>query len=134
MGRDHLDVVRRFFDARNQRDIGAMLDCLHPDAEFDLTASRSPYRGTYRGHDEIRRAFEDVFEAWADFEMALDDPLERGEEVVVSVLVSVRGRASGAPWEGQGANIFTVTDGKIARFRLFQTREEALEAAGLSAL
>jgi hypothetical protein len=30
--------------------------------------------------------------------------------------------------EGQGANVFTFKDGKIVRFKLFQTKAEALAA------
>ena len=132
MSEKNVEVVRRFFDARNRRDIDGMLDCMDPAVEFDLTESRSPYRGTYRGHVQVRRLSEDIFEAWDDFEMALESPLELGDEVVVSVLVNVSGRGSGAPWSGQGANVFTVKHGKIVRFRLFQGREDALKAVGLA--
>ncbi len=132
MSEENVEIVRRFFEARNRRDIDAMLGCLHSDAEFDLTESRSPYRGTYRGHDQVRRVFQDIFEAWGELEMALEDPAELGDEVVVSVLVNVSGRGSGARSRAQGANIVTVQDEKIVRFRLFQSRDEALEAAGLS--
>jgi len=75
--------------------------------------------------------FEDVFEAWENFELSLEDPVEAGDQVVVSMLVRASGRGSGVQLQGQGANVFTVRNGKIVGFRLFQSRDQALEAAGL---
>lgn len=132
MSQENVKVVRQFFDARNRRDIDALLACLHPEARFDLMESRSPYRGTYLGHEQIRRLFVDIFDAWDDFELSLADPIAAGDLVVVSVLVNATGQGSGVQLQAQGANVFTVKDAKIAQFRLFQGRVEALEAADLS--
>ena len=132
MSRENVEVVRIFFDARNRRDIDALLACLSADAQFDLSESRSPYRGRYVGHQQVRGVFEDIFEAWENFELSLEDPVEAGDQVVVSVLVRASGRGSGVQLQGQGANVFTVRNGKIVGFRLFQSRGDALEAAGLS--
>ena len=131
MSQGKLEIVRRFFDARNRRDVDALLACLHPEARFDLMESRSPYRGTYLGHEQIRRLFVDIFDAWDDFELSLADPIAVGDQVVVSVLVNATGQGSGVQLQAQGANVFNVRDDKIIRFRLFQGRDEALEAAGL---
>ncbi|MGI9020877.1 MAG: nuclear transport factor 2 family protein [Solirubrobacterales bacterium] len=132
MSQENVEVVRVFFDARNRRDLDALLACLSADAQFDLSESRSPYRGRYVGHEQVRRVFEDLFEAWENFELSLEDPVEAGDQVVVSVLVRASGRGSGVQLQGQGANVFTVRNGEIVGFRLFQSRDQALEAAGLS--
>ena len=129
---ENIEVVQRFFEARNAGDLDTMEACLHPEAEFDLTESRSPYRGLYRGHEEIRRVWSEARETWADMELRAEDPVEVADQVVVSVHVAGRGRASGIELTGAGANLFRVRDGLIVLFKLFQTRAEALEAAGLN--
>jgi ketosteroid isomerase-like protein len=43
-----------------------------------------------------------------------------------------QGRASGAPVATQMSYVFTVRDRKVVRYDVYPSREEALEAAGLS--
>jgi ketosteroid isomerase-like protein len=127
MGEDKIEIVERFFEARSRGDL-SYLDLVAPDAEFDLSESRSTYRGIYRGHEEIRRQWEGLQEAWAETELRPEDPVVVGETVIVTVQISAQGRSSGVKLEGQGANVFTFKDGKIVHFKLFQTKAEALEA------
>ena len=127
MPNDKIEIVRRFFKARSRGDL-SYLDLIDPDAEFDLSESRATHRGVYRGHEEIREQWESQREAWAVAELRPEDPVVVGERVVVTVQISAQGRASGVKLEGQGANVFTFKDGKIAHFKLFQTKAEALAA------
>jgi ketosteroid isomerase-like protein len=127
---ENVKIVRQFFEARNRGDL-AYLEYVDPDAVFDFSESRSPYRGVYRGRDEIREQWEAVREAWTGAEMRPQDPLAVGDHVVVTVTGAARGRTSGIPLRGQGANVYTLKGGKIVRYKLFQTRADALEAVGL---
>jgi ketosteroid isomerase-like protein len=127
VSQDKIETVERFFEARSRGDL-SYLDLVAPDAEFDLTESRSTYRGIYRGHEEIRKQWEGLQEAWAKTELRPDEPVVVGDQVVVTVRISARGRTSGVQLEGQGANVFTFRDGKIVHFKLFQTKAEALAA------
>ncbi|HVS28420.1 MAG TPA: nuclear transport factor 2 family protein [Solirubrobacteraceae bacterium] len=131
MPRDNVEIVQGFFEARNRGDLGC-LDYIEADAEFDLSESRSPYHGIYRGHEQIRKHWETLREAWAEAEMHPEEPVAVGDHVVVTVRVSARGRSSGVQLQGFGANVYTLRDGKIVRFKLFQTRAEALKAVGLA--
>ena len=127
MSQDKIEIVERFFEARNRGDL-SYLDFIDPDAEFDLSESRGPHRGVLRGHEEIRKHSESLREAWAELELRPEEPVVIGEQVVVTVQGSVEGRSSGIKLEGQGANVFTFKDGKIVHFKLFQTKAEALAA------
>ena len=64
------------------------------------------------------------------------DPLElidAGEDQVVAVLrVMGRAKLSGVETDLIFATLYTTREGKIARGREYATREDALEAAGLS--
>jgi ketosteroid isomerase-like protein len=122
-----LEIIERFFEARSRGD-HSYLELIDPDAEFDLSESRSTYQGVYRGHDEIRRQWDAQREAWAVADLRPDEPVVVGDQIVVSVQISAQGRSSGVKLEGQGANVFTFKDGKIVRFKLFQSKAEALAA------
>src|SRR5919108_3326618 len=111
MAQDKIEIVERFFEARSRGDL-SYLDLVAPDAEFDLSESRSTYRGIYRGHEEIRKQWEGLQEAWAETELRPEDPIVVGEQVVVTVKISAQGRSSGVKLEGQGANVFTFSGGK----------------------
>jgi ketosteroid isomerase-like protein len=102
-----------------------------PDAEFDFTAAY-PDRPIVRGVEELRR-FRDSgpwggspihFEPERFFD--LDD-----ERVLVFVRVSTKGQESGAQVENRVAHEFTIRDELVVRFKVYGSRDHALEAAGL---
>lgn len=133
MLQENVEIIERFFAVRNAGDLDAMEACIHSEGVFDLSESRSPYRGVYRGREEIRAVWQEVLEAFADIQMVGVEPVTNGNQVVVGVHVAGRGLASGIELTGAAANLFEIRDGLIVLFKLFQTRAEALEAAGLSA-
>src|SRR4051812_881428 len=103
-----------------------------PDAEFDFTAAY-PDRPVMRGVEELRR-FRDSgpwggspihFEAERFFDID-------GERVLVFARVSATGQGSGAQVEIRAAHEFTIRDGLVVRFKVYGSRDEALEAIGLS--
>jgi ketosteroid isomerase-like protein len=131
VSQSNIEIVHGFFEARNRGD-QSYFDYLDPDAELDLLESRGPYRGLYRGHDEIRKHRESRDEAWATVEWHLEEPVAVGDHVVVTARASAQGRLSGVELAGHGANVFTLRGGKIIRLKLFQTRSEALASVGLA--
>ena len=130
MSQENVEIVERFLEARN-RGGRQYLDYVDPDAEFDLSESRSPYSGVYRGHDQIVRQWESLREAWTKAELRPEEPVAVGDQVVVTTRISARGRNSGVQLEGHAAHVYRIKEGKIDRLKLFQTRAEALEAVGL---
>jgi ketosteroid isomerase-like protein len=53
------------------------------------------------------------------------------DEVVFAAHHYGRGKASGVEVEMRNWQVCTVRDGKVVRYRVFPTRQEALEAVGL---
>jgi ketosteroid isomerase-like protein len=130
MSQENVEVVQRSIDAFNRRDLKAWLAFYRSDAEIDYSRSRGPFKDFYRGHRELE-AFWDTF--WSMFEeihLEAHGFTQAGSEVVVPNTVHFRGR-DGIEVIGRNALVFTVENGKITGFRLFQERAEALEAAGL---
>jgi ketosteroid isomerase-like protein len=59
--------------------------------------------------------------------------IDAGEDQVIAVgRISGRAKLSGVETDLTSAALYTIRDGKIARGREYWTKDQALEAAGLS--
>ena len=103
---------------------------MSPDLEW-ITPDRVLFARTYRGPEEVRRYFEDQWEAFEEVEFEPEEFFERGDRVVVFVRARLRPRGSTAVVENRIAQLWTVRDGKATRCEVFPEREQALEAAGI---
>jgi ketosteroid isomerase-like protein len=134
MSQENVEVVRTILDlAFVRRDFDAALRLFDAEGVVDWTDSRAPYSGIYRGHAEIRKAWEgwaDVWDGWNPQieEAVVIDP----ETVVVVTLVHAQGKGSGVPVRAHGASVWMVRAGKVVRARLHQSKADALESLGLS--
>ena len=135
MSQENLEIVRRVYNAVSRGDHATVLAAYHPEVEWDF--SRSPFRRVmgrriYSGPEGIRSLIRERYEAWDALEDHLEEAIEAGEQVVSVVVSHGRGRASGAEVKQRHHGVWTFRDGKIIRVAWLGTREEALEAAGLS--
>jgi ketosteroid isomerase-like protein len=136
MAEKNAQVVRDLIDAANKGDVDGLVACLKPDVEWSETGDVLPgLRGIYRGREEVREWFRDAFvDPWdgrARFQ--IEEVVEASDDVVFLQLhLSAHGRASGAKVELRAWNVASFEDGLVERRQVFWTREEALEAAGLS--
>jgi ketosteroid isomerase-like protein len=130
VSRENVEIVRSVYaDPRGLT--AAASGKVAPDAEFDFTAAY-PDRPVMRGVEELRR-FRDSG-PWAGSPIHFEP--ERffdvdGERVLVFARVSATGQGSGAPVEIRAAHEFTIRDGLVVRFKVYGSRDEALEAVGL---
>ena len=133
MSQDNVALVQRFEDSWTRRDLDAALECVHTDFEFDWSESIGPFVGTYRGHDGLARFWTDLLEAWEHFSPTTVEVIECGADGLITLdVVRARGKGSGIDMEARGAMLWTMQGGKIVRVKMFQTKQEAFEAAGLS--
>lgn len=132
MANDNEEVARRTFDAIGRWEIDELLALYDPEVEFlPLTGTRVE-SGGYNGHAGVRAYFEEVGEVWEEMRPRADDVRTVGDDVVMLGGCAVRGRGSGAESDNPMAWVLTVRNGKVTSHRGFATREEALDAAGLS--
>jgi ketosteroid isomerase-like protein len=136
MSEGNVEVVRQVFEAIASRDSKAALALYDPGIEWDATQDptmRAMFgSGVYRGQDDLRRFFREWYEAWDDIRNEPEELIDAGDSVVVVVTDRARGRASGAEVVRTHAAVWTIRAGKVTRVVWFPTREQALEAAGLS--
>jgi ketosteroid isomerase-like protein len=132
-GDPRVELILRLYSAASAEELDRYLETTHPDGVADWSRSRGPYKGVYRGRDEVLRFFSAIREAWGEFEYFHDELIDAGPERIVRVGgIRARGRGSGIQIEASGAQLFEFKDGLIWRVTLYQDRAEALAAAGLA--
>ena len=87
--------------------------------------------GVYRGHEGVERFFADWLAVWEDYSVENREYIDAGDSVVLVFRQHGRGRGSGVPAERDFFSVYDLRRGKVTRFRLFESRAAALEAAGL---
>ena len=107
-------------------------DYFDPEIVWDTTASGLPSAGVYHGHDGVRRFFRDWLAPWDDYEIEVRDCIDAGDAVVLVFRQGGTGRGSGIRTERDFFGIYELESSTVVRFRLFASREQAFEAAGLS--
>jgi ketosteroid isomerase-like protein len=132
MSDENLELVRRNNDAYNARDLGALLDTLSESVTFRSRFSAMDSR-TYNGHEDMRRYFAEMEEAWSRYEMHLERMVEAGSRVVGLFHLHAVGRESGVEVEEEQGVVFTVEAGKVVAIDSFPSQAEALESVGVSA-
>ena len=131
MSEENLETFRASLEAFDHRDKAAWLEARHTDFEV-ITSSQWP-QGDVRGRDA----------AW-DFYVTIADMFERRpgsddievmeggpDRVVVHQRNDARGGESGVNVEVDYWIVVSFRDGKMIRDQWFESRDEALEAAGL---
>ena len=126
MSQSNLELARGAFRAFEQRDMKAIEETCTPDVEFDWSR-RLLDPIVVRGYDGIRGFFEEVDGIFDEIVFEEDEILEFGDDVLVVSTGRFRGRSSGVDVTAHGAILWTIRDGKLARFRFYQTKEDALE-------
>ena len=102
MSQENVEIVRRAYEAFSRAGLDALLEHVHPDAEYDVTAAIGPYAGMYYGRAAIRNFLADYFESWEYVRMEPEDFIEVGEDhVVVLLRMHMRGKGSGVEVEAQ---------------------------------
>jgi ketosteroid isomerase-like protein len=139
MASENVELVRSYFAAANgegirglMRRVGPVLDALGPDFELDLSRSRSPEAGVYRGPEEIKSMFRQRGEAWSQIEAFETEIIDGGDVVVRVGGFRAVGDYSGIELTAQGATVWRFENGAPRSMRLYQSKAEALEAAGIA--
>jgi ketosteroid isomerase-like protein len=135
MSQENVEIVRRVYEASARRDSPAVLTLYDPEVVIDVThgaVGEVAGRTIHQGHEGLRTFFRAWYEVWERVEPDLRDLLDAGEDVVSIEITRGRGRASRIEVELEQYGVWTIRDAKIVRVKWFTTRDEALEAAGLS--
>jgi len=121
----NIELARKAFQAFERRDISQIEDLCHPDIEMDWSRRLIDPVVT-RGHEGLRQFFEEVMNIFEKARFEEEEILEIGDKVLVVSMGHFKGRVSGIEVKARAANVWTVRDGKLARFVFYQSKEDAL--------
>lgn len=88
--------------------------------------------GTYHGHEDVRQWFRQWLQAFENFRPRAETFFDAGDNVVVGWRGIGSGKASGAEVEMSRWNLYGIRNGLVIRVEIFETKAQALAAAGLS--
>ena len=126
MSRDNVAVLRKGYAAVNRGDIEGLLESVHPDVEFTSLIAEAEGE-TFKGHDGVRRWWEQVVVPLGGLHGELEDVRDLGDTLVARVAGTYR--PSGVEVHQTVWNVIRFRDGKATRWGFFRTEEEALDAA-----
>jgi len=138
MARENVEVVRQIYEAVARRDRRAIL------ALYDAGVELSFFPGTladhivggpaaWRGHDGLRTFDRELRAAFENFETNYEELIDAGEHVVSVSRYRGRARRSGVNIDGPlQFLVWSIRAGKVTEVSWYPSRDEALEAVGLS--
>ena len=132
MSEENVEIVRQYFPAYDRSGMDGLAEFWHPDITWRAAEGALDDVGLMEGPDAIRDHLRQWEETFAEGRMEVEELIEAGDQVVALVRGIGRMKDSNAEIDIRYAIVFTIRDGKIATGREYFTREEALEAAGLS--
>jgi ketosteroid isomerase-like protein len=130
MSQENVEIVKAWYDAYNREDWDAFYKDLAPGFEVDLSRALGPWRGVF-GLDQIRRVVGEFSETWESARLEPHEFIEAGDLVVVPATQHLKGRG-GIEVVASATLVWTIRNGAIERVSMYQERQEALEAVGLS--
>jgi ketosteroid isomerase-like protein len=131
MSQETVELVQSAFDAYFRGDEPALLELVAADVVITQFPEQVDVRD-YHGHEGFRQVMTEWIGSWADWSIEILGARELGDLVLTTARQRGRGIASGAPIDAEATFVFTVRDGLIARWQMFSSEEQALEAVGLS--
>jgi ketosteroid isomerase-like protein len=126
MSQANVEVVKRLFESYRRGDYAEAAACLAADVVYEV-GQELPLRG----RAEVRAMWERWDSTWDGLETVPEDFIDAGDQVLVTVFYSARGRVSGIEYEERLFDVYSFSDGQCVRKRDFRQRSDAVEATGL---
>ena len=130
MSQENVAIVKAWYDAYNREDWDAFFKDHAPGFELDFSRAVGPWRGVF-ALDQSRQVVREIRETWESARLEPHEFIEAGDLVVVPWAMHGRGR-DGIELVARFTFVFTIRNGAIERLSMYQEKEDALEAVGLS--
>jgi ketosteroid isomerase-like protein len=130
MSEENVEIVRALNEAFNRRDAAAAFRMFDPDVQAESHGALGGDR-EYHRHEGVLELMGTFWQSFENPRSEIEECIASGDDVVLAVRIYGRGKASGVEVDTLTGQVLTLRDGKVVRWRVFVTKEEALEAAGL---
>jgi ketosteroid isomerase-like protein len=133
MSQENVEIVRVAYEAFARAGLGPFMEHFTDDVEYRVLAGADDLiHGPCHGKDGVRAWLQDWIVMFDGFWMELEELIDAGGVTVFAAeRYGGRARLSGVETDSANWTVFTIRDGKIAGGREYETRRQALEAAGL---
>jgi ketosteroid isomerase-like protein len=127
--------VRLAFEAFNRMELDAAALLYHPEVELIVLPQLRTFGfpTVVRGREERIRFQTAWIAEWGEFRFEPAELIDLGDRCLVIGRATGAGLASGAPFDMEWADLFTLSAGQVIREEPFFDHAEAREAAGLTA-
>jgi ketosteroid isomerase-like protein len=132
MSQENVEIVRRYFPAYERGGLDALAEFWHPDINWRAAEGALDDVGLMEGPGALRHHLEQWEDTFESGRVEVEELVDAGDQVVAVVRGIGRMKESEAEVDLRYAIVLSIRDGKIAAGREYFTREQALEAAGLS--
>ena len=137
MSQENVEIVRTLFAAFQSVNVGnfarrldEVREIFDPEVEWVAAPHSLLASGEYRGYDGVSRFWTQFLSAWDEYGVRVDELIDAGDQVVAVMRLS--GRTNELEVDEARSSVLTLRDGRIVRIEPFASKDEALEAAGLS--
>jgi SnoaL-like domain len=131
MSRENVERYRQGIEAFNRRDLEAFLALADPEVS-GVSRVLAIEGGSYRGHDGTREWWKTLLDVFPDFTISIVWVRDAGQVTVSELCNRAHGDESAASLDDLVWQVSEWRDGLVVRWQLYESRQEALEAAGLS--
>jgi ketosteroid isomerase-like protein len=126
MSQENIELLYRGFEVWNRRDLATALAGSHADVE--ITPVRGAAATTYRGHEGMRRFWDDIIGTFPDFRTEVVEARELGDFVLGIVRIGGQGTGSAVASEQTVWFATEWRDRKLLWYCAYETEGDALQA------
>ena len=131
MSQENVELVRRAFQAFNERDYESLEAAVADDVEWRFIGGFADLVGPeLRGRAQVREWFTEMVESLGSHS-EIEQVHESGERLVVIVRTAGAGEASGAPATLRFGQVYSFRNGLISAVDNYYEADDALAAEGL---
>jgi len=130
MSQQNVELYHRCIDAFNRRDLDSLLALMDDDVE--AVSRLEAIEGSLKGHGGVRRWWDSWFDVWPDYRIEIVEVRDFGDVTLARLRAFGHGAGSDVPFEDLPWQLARWRDGRCVLWRVFNSREEALEAVGLA--
>jgi ketosteroid isomerase-like protein len=128
----NIELLRRWNEAFNARDIEALIAYCDPGIEYRSVFAAAD-GALYRGHEGMRRWQHDLEEAWGkEIRVEPEAYFDLGEHALAFFMYHARGRQSGAEVVMPATTVFRSRGDLVVYIKAYVHREDALRDLGAS--
>src|SRR5919108_2153727 len=124
MSQENVELVRRGHEVFERGDVTAMLELVDPEI-VSYVAVPLVDPGEHHGPDGLLEMFATWTEGFDDYVQKVEEYIEAGDHVIARVFQRGTGTLSGAPVERRFWFLHTLRKGKLVRFGVHESKQQA---------